>query len=66
MKNRERYDQVQSVVDKFHDVIGDLIGMAEVLEIEDYESLAERARYVVGQIEQLSHDIFQKNLKDNA
>lgn len=66
MKNRERYDQVQSVVDKFQDVMGDLVGMAEVLEIEDYESLAERARYVVGQIEQLSHDIFQKNLKDNV
>lgn len=66
MKNRERYDQVQSVVDKFHDVMGDLIGTAEELESEGYPHLAERARYIVGQVEQLSHDVFQKNLNDNA
>lgn len=66
MKNRERYDQVQSVVDKFHDVMNDLFGAAEVLEIEDYPHLAERARYSVGQVEQLAHDVFQKNLNDNV
>lgn len=66
MKNRERYDQVQNVVDTFHAVMEDLLGAAEVLEIEDCKELAERARYLVGQVEQLSHDVFQKNLKDNA
>lgn len=66
MKNRERYNQVQSIVDKFHDVMDDLIGAAEELEIECYPHLAERARYSAGQVEQLSHDVFQLNLKDNA
>ena len=66
MKNKERYDQVQEVVNKLHDIESDVLDMAKTLDVEEYPNFGDRARYLVGQAEQLAHDIFQRNLSDNA
>lgn len=66
MKNKERYDQVHEVVAKLQDVMDDVLDIASTLEVEEYSNFGDRARYLVGQAEQLAHDIFQRNLSDNA
>lgn len=66
MKNEERYNQVAGVMHNIRNTIGDFSDAARTLEEYDYGNFADRARYVMGIVEQLAHDLFQANLKDNA
>ena len=67
MKNVERYNYVTGVVHDIRSTLGEFSKSAILLEDEcDYKNFADRARYVMGIVEQLAHDLFQANLKDNA
>lgn len=66
MKNEERFNQVSGVMHDIRNTIGDFAGAAKTLEEYDYKHYADRARNVMAIVEQLAHDLFQANLKDNA
>lgn len=66
MKNRERYDNLNEVIEKLDSTVEETVALAELLEIEDYKVLGDRAREIAGEVENLRHDIFQRNITDNA
>ena len=66
MKDRERYRDVDKIVTGLQTSTEDMIGEANNLECEGYDTLAAQAREIAGLIENLAHDLFQANLKDNA
>ena len=66
MKDRERYRDVDKIVTNLQDSTEDMISEANNLECEGYDALAAQAREIAGMIENLAHDLFQVNLKDNA
>lgn len=65
MSDWERFTTINSVTEAFDRCMDDMIGQADTLEEEGYEEFGERAREIACQIDDLSHDVYQQNKKDN-
>lgn len=65
MKDFERFGTIASVSDTLDECMSDLIVQADILEEEGYEEFGEKVREIAGQLDDLSHEIYQRNKKDN-
>ena len=66
MKDKERYEAIASASGDLNEAIDSIFEVANLLEVEDFGEFAKDARDIVCHIEDLSHNIFQQNMKSNA